>query len=193
MGGFGALGNGAAQMAGGINSRTTSRGGQQQIEARNGSTDSHQQVFYRQGDNSGGTIQQGPYKKLVINSEAHKPPSGAKQDEKEKSQADYQLLMQNFAANNFLAKNTNPVVTTATPGVPPSSKVPLKAFQRSKFINQIFSIHNVNFLQDLIPPKINQLWWQDLKHQKNKRKSALIVAIWKISSKASKVRSKDSR
>jgi len=27
MGGFGALGNGAAQMAGGVNSRTTSRGG----------------------------------------------------------------------------------------------------------------------------------------------------------------------
>lgn len=161
MGGFGALGNGAAQMAGGVNSRTTSRGGQQQIEARNGSTDSHQQVFYRQGDNSGGTIQQGnPYKKLAINSQAHKPPT-AKQDEKEKSQADYQLLMQNFAANNFLAvaKNTSPAVPSqAYPGVQPSSKVPLKAFQRSKFTNKN-SIHNItNFLQDLILRKINQHW-----------------------------------
>ena len=51
--------------------------------------------------------------------------------------------MQNFAANNFLAKNTNPVVPSLTQAYPQNnqgSKVPLKAFQRSKLILYTFLI-----------------------------------------------------
>ena len=59
---------------------------------------------------------EGQYKKLIVNEEMQKPPVKNEPSEKERSKNEYQIMMQNFAANNNLEKSGA------------SSKVPLKAF-----------------------------------------------------------------
>jgi hypothetical protein len=82
-------------------SRTASRGGSNQLGDRNqliGPEDNH-------------------YKKLVVNQEVVQKPV-LEQSEKEKNQADYQQLMQSFAANNYIA----PAVGNAKEAVRQKSK-----------------------------------------------------------------------
>lgn len=75
--GFGGIGMSAAQLTGGIASRTASRGGSNQLGDRTASFDGPRLPEDNQ------------YKKLVVNQEILQKPV-AEQSEKEKSQADYQ-------------------------------------------------------------------------------------------------------
>ena len=92
MGGMGTLGAVAAQLGGGINSRTTSRGGGNNMinspSPQNAYSNHHQ--FYNRGsdasnaptapaENSQDTAVH--YKKLKVNSEVQKPPPSNKKNE----------------------------------------------------------------------------------------------------------------
>jgi hypothetical protein len=104
--GFGGIGMSAAQLTGGIASRTASRGGCNQLGDRTASCEGPKLAA---DDNQ--------YKKLVVNQEILQKPV-PEQSEKEKSQADYQNMMQNFAANNYIA----PAVGNAKDAVRQKSK-----------------------------------------------------------------------
>ena len=108
QGGFGSIALGASQLAGGLASRTASRGGSNQLGDRTQSFDGPKPAEDNQ------------YKKLVVNPALVEKPQ-PEISEKEKSHADYQQLMQNYAGSNFVA----PAVGNAKEAVRQKSKCAL--------------------------------------------------------------------